>query len=97
MQWLKDQFGSGYIRHRKEGISDYTIVSSKEVEKILKLLHPYVRIKRKQVELGLEIFEKIKNNESFLDICKFVDKFKEMNYSKKRTVTYEIVSKSLPL
>ena len=100
LNWLKEIFGVGYIRHRKTGMSDYTIVDSKEVYKILKLLQQYVRLKRKQVELGLEIFNKIENKKSnadFLEICKLVDKFKELNYSKKRTITYESVSKSLPL
>ena len=99
LEWLKEQFGVGYIRHRKTGISDYTIVESKEVQKILKLLQPYVKLKKKQVELGLEILQKLENkksNKDFLEICKLVDKFKDLNYSKKRTITYEIVNKSLP-
>ena len=98
LDWLKKIFGAGYIRHRKTGISDYTIVDSKEVYKILKLLQPYVRLKKKQVELGLEILSKLENkksDEDFLEICKLVDKFKELNYSKKRTITHKIVSESL--
>jgi hypothetical protein len=98
LEWLKEQFGNvGYIRHRKTGISDYTIVDSIEVRKILLLLQPYVRLKKKQVELGLEIFNRIENRKSeqdFLEICKLVDKFKELNYSKKRTITSEFVEKS---
>ena len=100
LDWLKEIFGAGYIRHRKTGISDYTIVDSKEAFKILKLLQPYVKLKKKQVELGLQIFEKLENkksNQDFLEICKLVDKFKELNYSKKRKLTSEVVSKSLPL
>ena len=100
LNWLKEKFEVGYIRHRTTGISDYTIVDSKEVRKILLLLEPYVRLKKKQVELGLEIISKLelkKSDEDFLDICKLVDKFKQLNYSKKRTITYEFVSKSLPL
>ena len=100
LEWLKSIFGVGYIRHRKTGISDYTIVESKEVRKILLLLKPYVRLKRKQVDLGLLILDKLENkksDEDFLEICKLVDKFKELNYSKKRIITYDRVSKSLPL
>jgi len=100
LNWLKEIFGVGYIRHRKSGISDYTIVESKEVNKILLLLQPYVRLKKKQVELGLEILQKLedkKSDKDFLEICKLVDKFKQLNYSKKRKITHEIVSKSLPL
>lgn len=98
LNWLKEQFGVGYIRNRKTGISDYTIVESNEVEKILTLLKPYVKLKKKQVELGLLILGKLKDKKSdkdFLEICKLVDKFKELNYSKKRIITYENVSKSL--
>jgi len=100
LNWLKQIFGVGYIRHRKTGISDYTVVESKEVKKILILLQPYVKLKKKQVELGLKILEKLENkksDEDFLEICKLVDKFKDINYSKKRKITYDFVSKSLPL
>ena len=68
--------------------------------RILLLLQPYVRLKKKQVELGLEILQKLedkKSDKDFLEICKLVDKFKQLNYSKKRKITHEIVSKSLPL
>ena len=98
LEWLKKIFEAGYIRHRKTGISDYTIVESKEVYKILKLLQPYVKLKKRQIELGLEILDKLENkksNKDFLEICKLVDKFKELNYSKKRKITHEIVSKFL--
>src|SRR3989344_7251597 len=98
LEWLKEQFEIGYIRHRKTGISDYTIVESKEVRKILLLLQPYVKLKKRQVELGLKILDKLeskKSDEDFLEICKLVDKFKELNYSKKRKITHEVVNKSL--
>ena len=98
LEWLKEQFEVGYIRHRKTGVSDYTIVESKEVKNILLLLKSYVKLKRKQVELGLEILEKLerkKSDEDFLEICKLVDKFKELNYSKKRKITHKVVSESL--
>ncbi len=96
LEWLKSIFGAGYIRHRKTGMSDYTIVESKEVKKILELLQPYTKLKKKQVELGLNILKKLENkksDEDFLDICKLVDNFKELNYSKKRTITSETVTK----
>jgi hypothetical protein len=100
LDWLKEIFGTEYIRHRKTGISDYTIVSPKEVKNILLLLQPYVRLKKKQVELSLEIFRRLehkKSNADFIEICKLIDRFKHLNYSKKRKITYETVVKSLPL
>ncbi len=98
--WLKRQLRAGYIRHRKTGISDYTIVGSKEVKKTLLLLRPHVKLKKKQLELGLQILRRLENcktNANFLAICNLVDKFKKLNYSKKRKVTHATVSESLPL
>ena len=101
LEWLKDQLGNiGYIRIRKTDVSDYTVVESKEVYRILKLLQPYVKLKKEQVSLGLEILEKlnkISGNKDFLEICKLVDIFGKLNCSKKRSITSELVSKSIPL
>lgn len=98
LNWLKEIFGVGYLRHRKTGISDYTIVEAKEVRKIFELLQPYVHLKKKHIELGLDIFKRIENKKSdkdFLEICRLIDKFKELNYSKKRTNTSEVVNRTL--
>ncbi len=98
LEWLKRKFESGYIRDRKTGISDYTIVESKEVKKILTLLKPYVKLKQRHIVLGLEIIDKLENKKSdkdFLEICKLVDEFKKINYSKKRKITHEFVSQIL--
>ena len=100
LSWLKEQLGAGYIRHRKTGISDYTVVGSGEVKGILLLLQPYVKLKRKQLELSLPILQNLENlqsNADFLEACKMVDKFKNLNYSKKRSITHATVSESLPL
>ena len=98
LDWLKEIFKCGYIRHRKTGVSDYTIVESKEVRRILELLRLYVRLKKKQVELGLEILDRLEDKKTdldFIEICKLVDKFGEMNYSKKRMITHDVVNKFL--
>lgn len=94
---MKEQFGVGYIRHRETGISDYTVVGHAEVGKLLKLLQPYVKLKSPQVALGLEILEKLEapSLEGFLEACKLVDEFGELNYSKKRTITCEVVEEEL--
>lgn len=77
------------MRHRKTGISDYTIVEPEAIRYLLKLLRPYVRLKKKHVELGLNILEKLdqsKTAHDFLEACCMVDCFEELNYSKKRTI-----------
>lgn len=90
LKWLKSKFRCGYIRHRKTGISDYTVVEPEEVKKILRMVKPYVILKKKHVNIGLKILEKIPfadNPEKFLTLCRLVDIYKNINYSKKRTNT----------
>jgi hypothetical protein len=98
LHWLKQQLSSGYIRRRKTGISDYTIVESKEVQRILRLLQPYVRLKVEHVRLGLEILEKlphVSDATELMTLCRLVDRFQSINYSKKRTVTSNVVEEYL--
>lgn len=55
-------------------------------------------LKKKHVALGLDILnrlEKMNSKQEFIEICKLIDKFKELNYSKKRTITHKVVLKSL--
>ena len=74
-----------------------TYVTEKQELVIIQFFNPK-KLKKRQIELGLEILDKLENkksNKDFLEICKLVDKFKELNYSKKRKITNEIVSKFL--
>ncbi len=104
LHWLKEYFGKGYIRVRGE-MCDYTVVGRYEVKDILLRLQPYVRLKKKHIELGLQVLEKLENLNSekdFLEICRLVDNFGKINYSKKRKQTYAVVeahfaNSSLPL
>ena len=92
--WLKQQFSVGYIRRRKTGISDYTIVESKEVRRVLELLQPYVRLKKEHVRLGLEILNEFPlagDAAKSISLAHLVDRFREINYSKKRSITSDSV------
>ena len=96
--WLKETFLSGYIRRRKTGLSDYTIVEPREVRRILELLQPFVRLKKEHVRLGLEILGKLPvagDATEFVSLCRLVDRFQRLNYSKKRTITSEVVEAHL--
>jgi hypothetical protein len=96
--WLKEQFSCGYLRRRRTGISDYTIVEPTEVRRILELLQPYVRLKQEHVRLGLEILEGIPlaaDAVRLISLCRLVDRFRNINYSKKRSITSEVVQEFL--
>ena|SRR3989338_1267495 len=90
LEWLKGIFRLGYIRDRKDGMTEYTIVGLKPVIKILKLLRPYMRLKKAHADCGIEIFRLLKgkfNLIKFIKAAELVDRFKELNYSKKRINT----------
>ena len=66
----------------------------KEVQRILELLLPYVRLKQEHVRLGLEILKRLPlagDATVLISLCRLVDRFQEINYSKKRTNTSEKV------
>jgi len=96
--WLKEQFLSGYIRRRKTGISDYTIVAPEEVRRVLMLLQPFVRLRQEHVRLGLQILDEIPkavDAAKLVSLCQLVDRFKTINYSKKRAITSATVEQFL--
>lgn len=102
LSWLKEQFDNvGYIRDRKDGMSEYTIVGGKNVKKVLKLLFPYFRLKKKQAEVALKVISQMPGTgrkmteEKLLNLAKDVDLFIELNYSKRRTNTLAKLKKFL--
>lgn len=77
----------GYLRRRKDGILEYTIGREKEIINLIKLIKPYLILKKQQANLMLQIlkFKKIvKNSNDFIKLIDLIDKFGELNYSKKR-------------
>ncbi|HTK39445.1 MAG TPA: hypothetical protein VL362_01105, partial [Patescibacteria group bacterium] len=90
--WLKEQLGYGYIRARRDGMSEYTIVGLREVEIVLKLLYPFLRLKKALAHDVLNIINvhptqrKMTVNQ-LIKLSELVDKTATFNYSKKRTNT----------
>jgi len=96
--WLKERLAAGYIRRRKTGISDYTVVDQRDVRRILKLLSPYVRLKSEHVKLSLEILDQFPlggEAAKLMLVSRLVDRFQSINYSKKRTQTSVVVAEHL--
>ena len=79
----------GYIRERKDGILEYTINRIDNIFAFLQLVGPYVILKRRQVALMRKILERkktVKHKSDFEALMKLIDKFRELNYSKKRKI-----------
>ena len=100
LRWLKHKLRFGYLRDRNDNLSEYTIVGFREVAVVLRKLLPYLLIKRKQAKLALKIISRLENigsmdSKLLLAMAKEVDKFKELNYSKKRVNTSAKLSEFL--
>ena len=94
--WLKEQLDYGYVRRRNDGMSEYTIVGLREVEHVLTLLYPFLRLKK---ALAKDVLKLIKQHppqrkmtvSQLISLSKLVDKTASFNYSKKRTITCAVV------
>ena len=79
--------GLGYLRVRKDGILEYIIGKTEGLRKFLKIVKPFVILKKRRVALMTEILdkkEKVKNKNDFRKLVDLIDRFRELNYSKKR-------------
>ena len=81
------KIGFGYMRERKDGILEYTIARKDNIIFLLNILRPYLVLKRKQADLMIKILEKkekVSNYEDFKRLMKLVERYRDLNYSKKR-------------
>lgn len=91
--WVKKKLKDGYLRQRNDGMVEYTIVGIKPVTRILKLLKPYLRLKQKQAKIALKVLSLMPGSgrqmkpKLLYNLAKEVDKFADLNYSKKRINT----------
>jgi len=77
----------GYMRERKDGILEYTIARRDDIINLINMLKPFLLLKTRQADLIIEILEKkkkVRNIQDFKKLMELVDKFRELNYSKKR-------------
>jgi hypothetical protein len=95
--WLKEQLGYGYVRIRNDGMCEYTIVGLREVEYVLTLLYPFLRLKKVLAYRMLAIIKQHPTQRKMtvsqlVKLSKLVDKTASFNYSKKRTITSATVT-----
>ncbi len=79
--------GSGYVRERSDGIIEYIIGKEATIREFLEAVQPYVLLKQKQVILMLEILayrKMVTNEKEFAKLMKLIERFGELNYSKRR-------------
>ena len=94
LHWLKSQLKIGYIRHRNDGMTEYTIVGLREVDIVLKTLLPFLRLKKELAEQMIKLIAahpRKMTPEKLVRLSKLADATAKFNYSKKRTNTSETV------
>ncbi|MFH1235410.1 MAG: hypothetical protein V1685_00540, partial [Parcubacteria group bacterium] len=98
LEWLQKKLEYGYIRNRNDGMTEYTIVGLREVSEVLKVLSPYLRLKRvlaKQILALINVHPQKMTAESLMKMSSLVDQTARFNYSKKRKNTKEVVKNFL--
>ena len=94
LHWLKSRLEMGYIRHRNDEMTEYTIVGLREVRIVLTTLLPYLRLKKELAEEVIKLIKVIPKRmtpEELVRLSKIVDSTAKFNYSKKRTNTSKTI------
>ncbi len=90
---LAERLG-GRLRRRQGGMSDLTITNRAAVRSNLEQMAPYVIFKEAQVIAGLRLIDRLpppRDPSGFLEVCKEIDGFAALNFSKSRFVTADVV------
>ncbi len=98
LEELQRIIGIGYLRLRNDGIEEYIIGDIQSIRNFLQNIEKFLIFKKQQAKLIIKILdlkEKISSPQEFLELCELIDQFKELNYSKKRTILTEIVKQTL--
>jgi len=81
-------------------MSELNIIGAEPVQKLVKTLLPFLKIKHRQAILVISIIERMPKDKeplTFYKLCQEVDKFEELNDSKKRKITSVVVAETLGL
>ena len=85
LMWFKDKFGVGSIRSNTRSF-DWIIRNQIDAEKVLDLIMPYVKAKRKQTKIAkklLELNQKVNSKEEFLVVARLADSLSKFNVRSK--------------
>jgi hypothetical protein len=97
---IQDQLGSGTVRKRPDGVSEYCLVGPSSIRNVLQNLLPYLRLKKNQAKIVLSVIDtlsKSQDPQAFVKLCEMVDTIADLNDSKKRTLRASVVRSELGL
>ncbi len=92
IEWFKQILGCGYIYIRNDNICELRIEGFEKVFYVLSLIKPFVRFKKKQVDLMLRLIPKLQQKVLLKGgIESYIRKMREYNYfSSQRTVLVNV-------
>ena len=96
---FQSEIGGGTVRDRGDGIAELAIVGHTNVYAFLKQIVPFLRMKEKQANLEIRISEQLhltkENPYKLLELCDLADQVAQLNDSKTRPFSRQIVEKVL--
>lgn len=97
---IQQQVEAGYISQRNDRIAEWRVEGFKRVEKLLRMLKPYLRFKQQQADYLLKALQILKRKKydlkDFLEVCDYVELISAANYrSSQRKHTKESVIQTL--
>ena len=95
---LKNRLQMGYLRHRNDGIIEYTIGDRPSIRRLLRMTLPYLRLKKPQARLMIAILDlqkEVASAQEFVKLAEMIDHFGQLNYSKKRVIHARVVRNHL--
>jgi hypothetical protein len=79
LEWLKNNFKVGLIKQNRSAV-DWIIRDQQAVDSLLKLIIPYLRVKKKQAEIALKILKiKIKSRKTLIKVARLADSLSRFN------------------
>lgn len=95
---IHQKLGLGYIRIRKDDMVELVINDRKSIKYLLNQTAPFLILKIQQAKLMIKIIDKMDNITSageFISLARLIDQYRELNYSKKRTIDSQVVYRHL--
>ena len=92
IEWFKELFGCGYVYIRTDGICELRIEGFQKVFEVLTKLQPFLRFKKKQVNLMINLIPKLQLGLiSQSEVKAEIKRMQEYNYySSQRTILEDV-------
>ncbi len=95
---IYEKINLGHLRYRKDGMVELIISDKKSIRLLLSKVMKFLILKKKQAQLMLLILNRmeiIKTKQDFISVAELIDGYRNLNYSRKRTVDSQVVKNHL--